>query len=358
VKKELLFNILNEVGSEDVERIAGSKKEFKKAKETFSKISRGTVSKRDPSVRGGVNPFLLTKDSVKVQHNDTSGLRAVMQSNQKIQYLDPANSSGKCNACPWSTPGCRGHCLRFSGHFGLYAGAGLAPTVRTSFAADEPAMYLGLLHKEITNHENHSRAIGKRSVVRLNGTSDVPFWELSAAEVIIGGHPKTLFSEYTKRGTAGVLEKGDPADAPIKYPNVFNIRSAGERITVDRIRQITTASIPGYSSNLAVSFAVPSQDYKFSDHVRLTDAQGKTIDLPVVKERVSRGRGHRKRPVSVGDLHDIRAHDPDIGGVVALREKIMTDPSKVGRKDTSGFIRQFVPVDAHVKVRRKSRKQM
>jgi len=352
------FDILSQVGPEEVERIAGSKKESKKAQKTFSKISRSTRSERDPSVRGGKNPFLLTKDSAKLEHNDTSGLRAVMQSSQKIQYLDPAGSSGTCNTCPWSTAGCRGACLRSSGHMGLYAGADLAPTVRTRFMAEEPAMYLGLLHKSITNHENRSRAIGKRSVVRLNGTSDIPFHELPAAEVIIGGHPKTIFSEYTKRGTTVPLQKGDPADAPVKFPNVSIIRSINERSTADRIRQITTTDIPGYSRNVAVPFAVPSREYDFPEAVRLTDSQGKHIDLPVVKEPVSKGRGHRKRPVSVGDLHDMRFADPNIGGIVALREKVLTDPTKRGQSDVRGFIRPVVPVDQAVNVRRKSRKQM
>lgn len=342
-RKKTATEILAEVDPEDVLRYSTGRG-LKQARSTFRKISQSTRSERDPSVRGGRNPFLLTKDSAKLRHNDTSGLRQVMKSSQKIQYLDPANSSGLCNTCAWSTAGCRGACLRDAGQMGLYPGADLAPTVRTRFLVEEPAMYLGILNTSITNHENHSRRIGKRSVVRLNGTSDIPFHELPAGEVIIGGHPRTMFSEYTKRNTRGVVH----SETPVKFPNVSIIRSVNEHTTADRIRQITTTTVPGYSNNVAVPFAVPSPDFEFPDEMRLTDTQGKHIDLFVVKEPISQGRGRKKKMVSVGDLHDQRYADPKIGGIVALREKILTSPEKRGRKDVSNFIRPIVIPETQV----------
>lgn len=298
---------------------------LKKAQATFSAISQSTTgtTKAGDVLRGGTSPHLLGS-STKLEHNDTSGIGRVMTSQQWIQYLQPSTASGlkiagaTCNTCGSETKGCKGACLAGSGQLGL-TGGHIAKQARTSFAIEEPAQYLGLLHAEIGAKERAANRAGRSPVIRLNGTSDVGWHRIPAGEVLIGSRPTTQFSEYTKFNTRDVVDREDP----IPYDNYHIIHSITENTTVPRIRQIT-----GAGRNVAVPFAV-KKGVDIPDAMTLTDKQGRSIDLPVVKENRQ----------SVGDLHDMRHLDRKEGGIVALRAKEITQGGRRGVFDTSGFIR-------------------
>ena len=333
------FDILKEVSPEAVEYYSDPKGGLAEAQETFRKISTGTENRRTPGTFGGRNPFLLTMDSAKLEHNSTSGLRRVQNSLQAIQYLDPSDSSGLCNTCGSETRGCSAVCLRESGRMGKIPGVGHAPHVRTNFMVQEPEKYLGLLNHSITRHEALARRMDKESIVRLNGTSDIDYDKLPSGAVLIGGHPRTTFSEYTKHGTRDTL--GQESASPFK--NYYRIHSVSENTTARRIREITDQG-----GNVAVPFYTPSKGFEFPDEMRLTDKRGESIDLPVVKETIGRGRSAQR--VSVGDLHDQRAHDPQIGGIVALRYKVPTNPEVGSMPESHGFIRDIQVPDRNKQV--------
>jgi hypothetical protein len=324
------FDILSEASPEAVEYYSDPKGGLPEAQEAFRKISTGTENRRTPGTFGGQNPFLLTMDSAKLEHNSTSGLRKVQRSLQAIQYLDPSDSSGLCNTCGSETKGCSAVCLRESGRMGKIPGVGHAPHVRTNFLVQEPEKYLGLLNHSIARHEALARRMDKQSIVRLNGTSDIDFDRLPAGAVLIGGHPRTTFSEYTKHGTRDVL----PQETASPFKNYYRIHSLSENTTAGRIRQITEAG-----GNMAAPFYTPSKGFEFPDEMRITDKRGDSVDLPVVKETVGRGKAARR--VSVGDLHDQRVHDPQIGGIVALRYKVPTNPEVGSMPDSHGFVRDI-----------------
>lgn len=310
------------------------------AKETFSNMSRDTTafSKAGRLMQGGKKPYLLGS-STKLEHNDASGLSKVLGSRQLIQYMQPANASKipGCNTCGSNTKGCTSACLGGSGQLGLASGE-IAKEARTAMAWHEPGKYLALLNNEVGRREKSIVNEGRIPVMRLNGTSDIGWHRIAAGAVILGGHPGVEFSEYTKFNTGDVVEKEDPNE----YPNYHWIHSVTERTSTARIKQITeTETRSGGRRNVAVPFNLKKGD-PVPDVTKLTDRSGASISLPVVKE------GGK----SVGDLHDMRVRDPQVGGAVVLRAKEVTKEGKRGVFDTTGFIRPMEsPVETPVTMR-------
>jgi hypothetical protein len=329
---------LAEVSEDEVLKF-GSGPGLKAAQETFSAISRDTTgtSKAGRRMRGGLNPYLLG-GSTKLDLNDSSGIDSVLGSHQWIQYMQPANASKipGCNTCGSNTKGCTAACLGGSGQLGLASGE-IAKEARTSMAWNEPAKYLGLLHNQIGQRERVAAREGRAPIMRLNGTSDIGFHRLPSAPIILGSRPGTLFSEYTKFNTGGVVAKEDSND----YDNYRWIHSITENTTVGRIKQIVETQTERGRRNVAVPFNMKKGD-PVPDVMTLGDKSGSSIDLPVVKVGGQ----------SVGDLHDMRVRDPEEGGVVALRAKEITQGGKRGVFDTRGFIR---PVETPVTIGRPSR---
>lgn len=309
------------------------------ARDTFGAISRDTTgtSKAGRLMRGGSKPYLLGS-STKLDMNDTSGIEGVMGSHQWIQYLQPAGASKipGCNTCGSNTKGCTAACLGGSGQLGLASGE-IAKEARTAMAWKEPAKYLGLLHNQIGLREKTAEREGRNPVMRLNGTSDIGWHRIPAGAVLIGSRPNTRFSEYTKFNTGDVVEHEDYNP----YNNYEWIHSLTERTTVGRIHQIVNTQTDRGFRNIAVPFNMKKGD-AVPDSMTLRDRSGGSIDLPVVKHEGT----------SVGDLHDIRVEDPQVGGIVALRAKEITQGGKRGVFDESGFIR---PVETPVTIGRGSR---
>ena len=92
-----------------------------------------------------------------------------------IVYLAPSDESGVANTCPHASKGCRAACL-------FTAGRGSMNNVRNprikktiSFFADK-ASWINQLKGEIFNAKKKAVKNKTQFVVRLNGTSDIP-WE-------------------------------------------------------------------------------------------------------------------------------------------------------------------------------------
>lgn len=245
-------------------------------------------------VGGGANPYLLTKQesSAKLVHN------AEFTSDywQVVLYLLPHNLSGVLHVCPWSTKGCRASCLSTAGRLGMPAGH-RAKLARTLFLARHPYEFMVLLNSEIQRYAVQCTAGDKHLVVRLNGTSDIP-WELFVPELFhywdVDG---VTFQDYTKDGTGKVPSATRDGSWPL--PNYYLVRSAHEKTPDWLLREATV--------NMVVAVNVK-----------------RGAPLP------SKWMGKR---VVDGDKHDLRLLDPQDGRIVMVRAK------GDGIGDESGFIR-------------------
>lgn len=241
--------------------------------------SRQLFSKFSVELEGGSSPYLLTTQSAKLEHNDTS----VHADNymEVIMYLMPHRLSGVFNMCPLSTKGCRASCLFTAGRLGL-SPAQTAAYVRTMFLHDHPREFFTLLLAEIESHRKRAVGQGRQLVVRLNGTSDADW--LGVIPELADAFPDVQWNEYTKSF----------ARASRRVPaNQFNVFSWSERFH--------ESQISGVETNVVVVFRK---------------------DLPATF-------GGRK--VVDGDKHDLRFMD-EHGVVVGVRAK------GKARRDTTGFV--------------------
>ena len=120
--------------------------------------------------------------------------------------LAPSHHSGyKHDMCPNASKECRDNCL------GLKAGGNRqfplntlrAKILRTHFIHEHPEEAARLMHHEITRNEQAAHAIGYKSGIRLNVTSDVPYEHLMPRKFFTSHQdspekPGTQFYDYTK----------------------------------------------------------------------------------------------------------------------------------------------------------------
>src|SRR4051812_5231901 len=98
-----------------------------------------------------------------------------------ILHLAPASLSGR-NVCQWSSAGCRAACLNTAGHGGIILRGEVTNDVqrariaRTEWLFTDRAAFMAQLFSEIETHVRRATRNGLIPVVRLNGTSDLP-WE-------------------------------------------------------------------------------------------------------------------------------------------------------------------------------------
>ena len=116
-----------------------------------------------------------------------------------ILYLAPANLSGY-EVCPKRTAGCTAACLNSAGR-GAFSNVQKARIAKTKFFFENRSAFMAQLVKEIEKFLILAAKKGLIPVVRLNGTSDIP-WE----RVPHRGYPNVMrifpgiqFYDYTKR---------------------------------------------------------------------------------------------------------------------------------------------------------------
>lgn len=260
---------------------------LKEARDVFRAISL--------SVGGGRTPYLLTaqEQSTKLAHNaehfDTV--------TQVVMYLAPHRLSGVLNVCPWSTAGCRSVCLHDSGRLGMNAGQ-TAMLARTLFLARHPRLFILLLNHEIQQHMLGAWAKDQDLIVRLNGTSDIP-WEQFVPDMFeYWDHTGVMFQDYTKDGMGrSSVEQRPEWSIPSNY---YLVRSVTENTPLDRIE--------GAYRNVVMVAAV-----KRGDALPATFAGKRVID---------------------GDAHDLRIFDEQGGRIVMVRAK-----GSAIRKNSRGFVR-------------------
>ena len=218
------------------------------------------------------NPKYLLGSSVKIEKSNNSGKGYLTT----ILYLAPSDSSQAINVCQYATPQCKALCLVSSSyHMNLDASV-KARLNRTLLFVNDREGFKNLLYKNIRKHIRKAEKMDLVPVVRLNGTSDLP-WERIFPEMF-SDFSNVIFYDYTK---APITKR---QDLPKNY---YLLRSHSEKNHGE-----FTAMIQG--GNVAVVF-----DTK----------KGKA--LPRTWQGIN---------VFDGDLDDLRFLDPS-NVVVGLRAK-------------------------------------
>lgn len=202
-----------------------------------------------------------------------------------VQYIAPGSASG-FNVCQGASEGCLQVCL------GLYSGRALftpsiveARIARARWIFEDKVGYLAQLDKEIRALERKASRMGLEPVVRLNGSSDLP-WERVAPEILERfGHLR--FYDYTKVPSRTGL--------PSNYDLTFSLSESNEAAAKEALLE--------NGIRLAVVFR---------------------NELPSTFWGV---------PVINGDATDLRFLDPQ-AVVVGLLAK------GAAKKDESGFVRE------------------
>lgn len=122
-----------------------------------------------------------------------------------ILHFAPGALSG-FNVCRWASVGCLAGCLNTAGHGGIVKRGESTNEVQTAriartrwFFADQPG-FMAQLFGEIETHIRRARRNGLIPVVRLNGTSDIP-WERvknAAGLTAFDAFPGIQFYDYSK----------------------------------------------------------------------------------------------------------------------------------------------------------------
>jgi hypothetical protein len=212
-----------------------------------------------------------------------------------VMYLAPADLSG-FEVCPMASAGCRKACLGWhAGRVNILKKGARTNTIRDSRIAktrmyfEDRAAFMEQLEKEIAALIRKAKREGLTPVVRLNGSSDIP-WErvpVEGAANIMAIFPQVQFYDYTKRANR--------RDLPANYHLTFSLAE-------DNMESAAIAQHHGL--NVAVVFRTLPESFM-------------------------------QAPVIDGDESDLRFLDPkaERGVIVGLKAK------GDARKDTSGFVR-------------------
>lgn len=203
-----------------------------------------------------------------------------------ILYLAPADESGY-EVCPMASKGCRKACLNKAG-MGAFSNVQAARIAKTKWYFEDRPAFMAQLVTEVRAFIRKAIKLGLIPVVRLNGTSDIP-WERVPVEGqpnIMSLFPSVQFYDYTKRSNR--------RDLPTNYHLTFSLAE-------DNDSRARVAASNG--ANIAVVF-------------RNDNFPSTYMGMPVVD----------------GDADDLRFLDGR-GVVVGLKAK---GPAK---KDTTGFVR-------------------
>lgn len=218
-----------------------------------------------------------------------------------VLHLAPASLSGY-NVCPSATLGCRAACLNTAGHGGIVKRGEttneiqLARIARTRLFFQDRFAFNALLVKSIEAHIRRALRRGLTPVVRLNGTSDLP-WErllLNDGRTVLETFPGIQFYDYTKVAKRAIANAR--GEHPANYALTFS-RAESNQADVD--------AVMAAGANVAVVFNLPAVNV-----------------VPI---------GYNGARVIDGDADDLRFLDPR-GVVVGLKAKGR------GRRDDSGFV--------------------
>lgn len=144
-----------------------------------------------------------------------------------ILYLAPADLSGY-EVCPMRSKGCTKACLNTAGR-GRMTKTQEARIRKTKMFMENRSEFMLLLEKEIETHIRRAVKNGFVPTVRLNGTSDIPWENISYVgsdgkkhKSIIHRFPKIQFYDYTKRPSR--------KNAPKNYHLTFSLAEDNDKL--------------------------------------------------------------------------------------------------------------------------------
>jgi hypothetical protein len=240
-----------------------------------------------------------------------------------ILYLAPHTIAGIGNLCPDATKGCRAACLYTAGRgaFNSVQTARIAKTKR--FKADR-AGFMADLVKDIAALVRKAKRAGLIPVVRLNGTSDLPWENIGPvnydrdggrfqAANIMAAFPDVQFYDYTKsaRRMASMLRGKVNMVESIDWPSNYHLTFSRSECN-DKDARIVLSQ----GGNVAVVFST---------------RKGEALPAMWHSYRVIDGDGSDARFADDGGPQGQASLDHK-GVVVGLRSKGRA------RKDTSGFV--------------------
>lgn len=139
-----------------------------------------------------IKPGYLLGSSTKIEKSNHSGKGYL----STIMYFAPSDTSESINVCQYATPECKALCLVSSSyHMNLNASV-TARLQRTLYFVHARADFKAMLYKEIRKHIARAEKQGLLPVVRLNGTSDLP-WESIFPDMFLE-FSNVVFYDYTK----------------------------------------------------------------------------------------------------------------------------------------------------------------
>jgi hypothetical protein len=215
-----------------------------------------------------------------------------------IHYLAPTDIAGVGNVCPHASPACAAACLGwFSGHAAMVKDVERDRNATRDSRIDKTRAfmrdrrtYLARMVLEIARHKRRAIAAGVKLCVRLNGSSDIAWEGIRAADngmTLFEIFSDVQFVDYTKN------PRRFDRQLPANYCLTFSRSEVNEAVALELLAR---------DVNVAIVFAGAKPD---SWH------------------------GY---PVIDGDQHDLRMLDPR-GVVVGLSPK-----GKKARDDRSGFV--------------------
>jgi hypothetical protein len=235
----------------------------------------------------GINSLLSEPNSnPKIKKNQKVGVLGT------ILHLSPATISGQ-EFCPGRSPGCTSACLNTAGN-PAYAKAKANGRLRRSrLLIERPKLFRDILMLEIAAHVRAAERANMVPSVRLNGTSDLPWYR--------------------------------------RFPEIFSEFPGVDFVDYTKVLPISAQMPPNY--HLTFSLSENNLD-------KAVEAARRGFNVAVVFEKVPEfyTLGSKTFPVFPGDDSDYRPLDPK-GVIVGLKAK------GLARKDYSGFvIRPQVPL--------------
>jgi hypothetical protein len=240
------------------------------------------------ATNGRVKSLLSVGKDAKTIKGEPYGVRTA------VLYMAPADISGY-EVCGARTKGCSAACLFTAGQ-GRFLNVKQGRLRRTYQLLHRQDEFMETLHTEIVRYNKKAIEDGKTLAVRLNGTSDIAYENISFlyGPNIFTALPDIQFYDYTKR--------------------------------IDRLK--TILEIPNYHITFSRAETTANQL-----NAEKALALGVNVTVVFRKELPAMYLGY---PVVDGDRHDIRFWDkfkaddgPVIIGLLA---------KGLGKKDTSGFV--------------------
>ena len=255
------------------------------------------------STRTGKYARLFTTNAYKARLSMKKGVLS------GVQYLAPDRQSGitAYRSCPWASEGCSSTCLTGTGHM-VTDIAAVARRKRTLRWYLDPVRTARDLSGELRMLEGKAFIERYDPTIRLNGTSDRPFWQW----VDHTAHA-VQFYDYTKM----------PPTRPL-----LDLVASGWHLTFSlsesprSMRQSRLWAAAGVNTAIVVSGP--------SGSVR---GKAKKIAEHLVKRGEFAGR-----PTIDGDIDDLRWLDPADGGWVVLAAK-----GGLAKTESHGFVVRFDP---------------